>query len=69
MYASLERARWRAAGLTPPHRFVATLELEGEGPFTWEQTGRDPEHFTVWGDPREVLKRVGGEPVPVAANG
>ncbi|HLZ21779.1 MAG TPA: hypothetical protein VKQ30_06635 [Ktedonobacterales bacterium] len=47
VYRGLARARWRAAGLIPPHRFIATLELEEGGPVTWEQTGRDPEHFTV----------------------
>ena len=68
VYRSLARARWRAAGLTPPHRFVARLDLEDEGPFTWEQTGRDPDHVTVWGDPHELLARVQGEPVPVPAS-
>lgn len=55
VYSNRERARWRAASLTPPRGFLAVLELEGDEAITWEQTGRDPHHVTVWGDPEALL--------------
>ena len=57
-----ERDRWRgvshyatftaaeAAARTLPHlgRFIATVHIPADGSVRLQQTGRDPDHFTVW---------------------
>jgi hypothetical protein len=38
--------------------FIAALEIEDGGPIRYEQTGRYPEHYTLWGSPGDLLARV-----------
>jgi hypothetical protein len=38
--------------------FVAVLELDENGPVRFGQTGRAPEHYDLWGDPRDMLAAV-----------
>ena len=51
MYASEEQASSKAAQSPMLGSFVAELVIPADGPIRIEQTTRDREHFTLWGDP------------------
>ena len=38
--------------------FIAAVEIEEDGPIGYEQTGLYPEHYTLWGEPADLLARV-----------
>lgn len=51
VYDTEERARKQAAGTRYRlGRFIAQLELGPDAGVTWEQTGTDPHHVTLWGE-------------------
>lgn len=58
LYASLEAARDRAQRFRPPPTHVAAVAVPLNGSIPFEQTGIDPEHFTVWAAPATLLELV-----------
>jgi hypothetical protein len=56
--STLEAARALAARAPNLGRFIAVLELAEDGPVRFAQTGRAPEHYDLWGEPRDVLAAV-----------
>lgn len=38
--------------------YIAEVQIPVLGPIYFEQTGADPHHFTLWGDPVDLLARV-----------
>ena len=54
---TLEGARKRARQVRSlrSKRFVAELVIPDGSPITFERTGKTPGHFTLWGDPDEIL--------------
>lgn len=52
------QARNKARAYPRKGRFLALLLIEEDGPITFERTGRDRGHHTLWGDPQEMLRRV-----------
>jgi len=55
MYATLESARQRARKLESQPTHIAPAVIPLDGPVTFEQTGNDSQHFTVWGTPAELV--------------
>jgi hypothetical protein len=58
--ATLQQARKRARQVPSLRgkRFIAVLVIPDDSPITFERTGRSPGHFTLWGDPDELLRCV-----------
>jgi hypothetical protein len=54
VYDSEEWAREQALGLPAMGGFIAALRIVCGDRIRCEQTGRDPHHFTLWGEP-EIL--------------
>jgi len=54
VYDSLTAARDVARKLPKLGRYIATLSVDDDGPIAVERTGRDPGHYTLWGDPSDV---------------
>jgi len=55
VYDSEERARTQARRHPRLGRFIAALLIPERSSLRWEQTTNDPEHFTIWGDPTDIL--------------
>jgi hypothetical protein len=55
---NFNEARRRA--LANPHqgRFIAAIEIPGDGRITYERTGTNEGHYTLWGDPDTLLSQV-----------
>ncbi len=59
MYDSYEQARHTARTFPRLGRFIAMVRLSMGGTVRYEQTGASERgHFTVWGDPAELLSLV-----------
>ena len=58
VYSSVEAAVRTAARASYLGRFVATLDLALAPSARWEQTTPNVWHYTVWGEPEELLKCV-----------
>ena len=53
-----EGARSLVADFPQMGSFIASVEVEEGGPIRYEQTGQYPEHYTLWGEPADLLARV-----------
>jgi hypothetical protein len=58
MFDTLERAQERARHLPVMGAFIAEVQIPDNGPVYFEQTGTDPHHYTIWGDPMVLLDAV-----------
>lgn len=60
VFATLEQARKRARQVRSLRgkRFVAEVRIPAGSAITFERTTRTPEHYTLWGDPDEMLECV-----------
>lgn len=67
VYSTLEAARGNVAarkaratlqGEAWREQYIAEVTLRPEDPIYYEQSGRNAEHFTLWGETREVFGRV-----------
>lgn len=56
--STLGAARALSARAPNLGRFSAVLELAEHSPVRFEQTGRTPEHYDLWGEPRDVMMAV-----------
>jgi hypothetical protein len=43
---------------TLPGRFIAAIEIPNDGRITYERTGTNEGHYTLWGDPDTLLNQV-----------
>jgi hypothetical protein len=57
VYSSLERATRQAKQYPNLGSFIAVMEIDDERTAI-EQTGREPEHFTIWAEPSELLQTI-----------
>jgi hypothetical protein len=58
VFDSLDEARIRARNLPAMGAWIAEVQITVGGPIYFEQTGRDPHHYTLWGDPSMLFNRV-----------
>lgn len=56
--AEEQQARLRAQQAPRLGRYIARLEIPTDAPVTVEQTGADPGHHTIWGNPALLLSYV-----------
>jgi len=56
--STLEAARSLARRFPAMGRFVAILDIAEGGVVTFEQTTEVSTHYTLWGEPRDILERV-----------
>jgi hypothetical protein len=49
-----------AAARAHPHlgRYIATVRIPDDGSIRFQQTGRDPEHVTIWAEARSLVRSV-----------
>jgi hypothetical protein len=55
MYGTENQARRKAVDYPHLGRYIAVLDVPGEGPLRIERTTRSRGHHTLWGDPRAIL--------------
>jgi hypothetical protein len=57
VFATVEQARKRARQVRSlrSKRFIAEVRIPDGSAITFERTTRTPEHYTLWGDPVEIL--------------
>lgn len=58
VYDSEAKARERAAEVRGMGHFIATLVIADGGPIRWERTTRTAHHYTIWGEPDDMLAAV-----------
>jgi hypothetical protein len=60
VFATREQARKRARQVRSLRgkRFIAEVRIPDGSAITFEQTTRTPGHYTLWGDPNEMLRCV-----------
>ncbi len=56
--STIEMARYTALRFPRSGSFIATIEILDDGRFQIEQTTDTPTHYTIWGDPDELLATV-----------
>jgi len=63
----LKVARLRAMANPHQGQYIAAIEIPADGRITYERTGTNDGHYTLWGDPDTLLRQViAVEPVWVA---
>ncbi|MGH2583601.1 MAG: hypothetical protein ACRDJE_01660 [Dehalococcoidia bacterium] len=58
VYDTLDTAREIVRRFPRIGRFIAVLEIAEGDLVRYEQTGDDPNHYDLWGDPRDMLRAV-----------
>jgi len=60
VYATITQARRRARAMPWLGRYLASLEIHEDRPIAYERTDRRARgHFSLWGEPAELLASVG----------
>jgi hypothetical protein len=54
VYSDREVARAQALRLKPPRPYLAVLQVTPNAAMTSEQTGKRPEHYTLWAIPKDL---------------
>lgn len=55
---AIDDARTTAQKWPRMGRYIATLEITDVTPIQWERTTDTPGHYTLWGDPIEMVNAV-----------
>ena len=58
VYDDLEHLRGKARAIRGLGRWIATLDIPDDAGIPIEKTLDDPHHFTLWGEPDELLRFV-----------
>lgn len=58
VYDTIAAARAIVARFPRIGGFIAELDIRNGGPVLFEQTGDDPNHYDLWGEPDDVLAAV-----------
>jgi hypothetical protein len=57
-YDTLERARAIARANPAQGDFIAEIAIPDDGRITYERTGKNPGHYTLWGEPDDMVRCV-----------